>query len=72
MSGAARSVVETFESLPEEEQQEVLAELLRRRLANGYASPDDSDLVLAADQIFRELDRHDAVEQGLRAWLGLA
>jgi hypothetical protein len=59
MSGAARKVVETFESLPEEEQQVVLAELLRRGLASGYAFPDDSDLVLAAEQIFLELERRE-------------
>lgn len=59
MTRAARQILDTFESLPEIEKQVVATEILRRTLDDVYGGPDDEELVLAADQVFLELDRHE-------------
>lgn len=55
MTRAAQKVMDTFEALPEEDQRSVVLEILRRT-AEDYPPIDESDLVLAADQIFLDLD----------------
>lgn len=57
MGNAARKILEEFDALPEVDKQAVVLELLRRAVAAGYAFPDDSGLVRAADQVFAELDQ---------------
>jgi hypothetical protein len=51
-------VVDTFEALPEEDQRSVVLEILRRT-AEDYPPIDELELVLAADQIFGDLDRRE-------------
>jgi hypothetical protein len=53
----AKRFLQTFEKLPEPDKHAVAAEILRHTLDEEYSSPDDSDLVFAADQLFLELDR---------------
>ena len=60
MTKAAKEFLETFETLPDPDKQEVAVEILRHTLAESYSSPDDSDLVFAADQLFLELDRRES------------
>ena len=60
MGNAARHFLESFEALPETDQREVLAQLLRRAAELPCAFPADDDLVQAADQIFQDLDRIEA------------
>ncbi|HEY9421478.1 MAG TPA: hypothetical protein VIW92_08690 [Thermoanaerobaculia bacterium] len=55
-------VLETFESLPESDQQAVVIEILRRTADRNYATIEESDLVFAADQVFLELDRREGSE----------
>lgn len=57
MSHATQRLVHDFEALSEAERQEVLAELLRRAASEPHDSPDEDDLVAAADQAFQQLDR---------------
>lgn len=59
MTRAAQKVLDTFEALPEEEKNEIAAEILRRTSAEDYEDLDDSVLTLAADQVFLELDRRE-------------
>ncbi len=59
MTRAAKQIIESFESLPEPEKQSVVVEILRRTAADAYPALEDEDLVLAADQIFLELDRRE-------------
>ncbi len=59
MTRAAKQVIEGFESLPESERQSVVVEILRRTAADAYPVLKDEDLVLAADQVFLELDRRE-------------
>lgn len=59
MTQAARKLLEKFESLPDKDREEVLAELLRRTALAPYGLPMDEDLVSAADRLFVDLDRHE-------------
>lgn len=59
MTRAAQKVLDTFEALPEEDKNEIAAEILRRTSAEDYEDLDDSALTLAADQVFLELDRRE-------------
>ncbi|HEY3569341.1 MAG TPA: hypothetical protein VGP73_15530 [Thermoanaerobaculia bacterium] len=59
MTRAAQKVLDTFETLPEEDQKEIAVEILRRTSAEDYGDLDDSALTLAADQVFLELDRRE-------------
>jgi hypothetical protein len=60
MGDAARHILKSFESLSETDQREVLAQLLRRAAELPYSFPSDEELLRAADQVFQELDRHEA------------
>jgi hypothetical protein len=62
MTRAARQIIETFEALPEPERKAVAVEILRQTLDDSYSAPEDTDLILAADQVFLELDRRENEE----------
>ena len=59
MTRAAKQVIESFEALPETEKHSVVVEILRRATTENYPALEDEDLVLAADQVFLELDRRE-------------
>jgi hypothetical protein len=59
MTRAAQKVLDTFETLPEKDKKEIAVEILRRASAESYGDLDDSALVLAADQVFLDLDRRE-------------
>jgi len=59
MSSGAKAVLDAFEQLPPGERHEVEVELLRRAAASSHESPNDDELLRAADQIFVELDRRE-------------
>jgi hypothetical protein len=61
MGDAARHLLKSFDALSETEQREVLAELLRRATELPHAFPSDDELVRAADQVFQDLDRREAM-----------
>ena len=60
MTDGAKSVLEAFESLPELEREEVIAELFRRVARGVHSSPSDQELVEAADRVFTEYDRRES------------
>jgi hypothetical protein len=62
MTRAAQKLIETFQGLPQDDQRAVAVEILRQALVMDHASLDDAELVLAADQVFLDLDRRE--EQG--------
>jgi hypothetical protein len=62
MTDTARRLIESFEVLPREERQVVFAEILRLALAEDYPSSTEDELVLAADQVFLDLDCREARE----------
>jgi len=62
MTQAAKKLLEEFETLPERDRSELLAELLRRVALSPHELPQDEDLVAAADHLFVELDRREHSE----------
>jgi hypothetical protein len=59
MGVAAERLMHEYEALPHTEQQQVLAEMLRRAALEPHDLPTGDDLVAAADHIFQELDRRE-------------
>ena len=62
MSDAAKRIIEAFEALPQAERQEVIRELLRRAAIVDLGFPSDEELVVAAGDVFQDLDRREARE----------
>lgn len=60
MTNAAQQLLSTFNTLPEQAQKEVLLTLLRLPLEVRYTTPSDTDLRLAAEAVFLELDRRES------------
>lgn len=56
MTETAKRLLDTFDSLPEPERQEVAREILRRIVLAEHGSLEDAELVALADEIFREVD----------------
>jgi hypothetical protein len=59
MTKAARKLIETFEALPDDEKRSVTVEILRRAPIDDHPTFDEAELVLAADQVFLDLDRRE-------------
>ena len=59
MTKVARQFIETFDALPEDEKRVVTVEILRRTALEDQASLEEAELVLAADQVFLDLDRRE-------------
>ncbi len=62
MTAAGKDILQNFESLPDLEKREVLANLLRVSREIDYPVVEDEDLVASADAIFAEYDRREAKE----------
>ena len=60
MTEAARHLLETFQTLPDQDKREVLAVLLREATQVSYPAPSDDDLTAAVDEVSLNLDRRDA------------
>ena len=59
MTAAGRHLVEDFETLPDAEKREVLADLLRISRTIEYPEISDEELLAAANQVFLEYDRRE-------------
>ncbi len=62
MTGAAKKLIDEFEALPDEDRNEVLAELLPRARLAAQDHRSDDDLTTAADRLFADLDRQEDAE----------
>lgn len=60
MSSDAQNVLSRFNGLPEGEQRLVAAEILRRSAKWDNLPLSNEELSRAADELFQELDRHEA------------
>ena len=60
MGTPAQNVIETFDQLPDSEQREVAAAILRRTAEMEFAPLFDDELILSAEETFIELDRREA------------
>ena len=63
MTAAAKTILESFDELPEQEKREVASAILRRALRFDLPPLTDDDLVAQADELFRELDAHEASDE---------
>lgn len=57
MTETIKKLLDTFDSLPEPDRQEVAREILRRTALGEHGSPEDAELLALADEVFLELDR---------------
>jgi hypothetical protein len=59
---ATQKLIAEFETLPDEERSELVAELARRVALLPHDAPTDEDLLAAADHLFTELDKRGPSE----------
>ena len=59
MTKAARRLIETFETLPDDDKRVVTLAILRQSTVDEHAPLDEAELILAADQVFLDLDRRE-------------
>ena len=62
MTNAAQQLLSTFGTLPRKAQKEVLVSLLRLPIEIPYTAPSNDQLRRAANAVFLELDRREAVD----------
>jgi hypothetical protein len=62
MSDNYLAVLEAFERLPAQEREKVVAEILRRASYSEHLAPSDDELIYAADELFRDLDKREGRE----------
>jgi hypothetical protein len=62
LTDTAKSLLDTIDALPEVERHEIFREVLRRVVLSEHNSPNDEDLVSAADEVFLSLDRTETEE----------
>jgi len=60
MTNSAKSILESFDELPDAEQQEVARAILRRALRLDLPPLTDDDLVSQAEDLFLDLDKREA------------
>jgi hypothetical protein len=60
MTQPAKSILESFDQLPEGEKREVASAILRRTLRFESLPLTDEEFVAQADDLFRELDAREA------------
>lgn len=61
MTDAAQQLLSAFGALPRKAQKEVLVSLLRLPIEIPYTAPTNDELRRAADAVFLELDRREAL-----------
>jgi len=67
MTEIASQLLATFDSLPAEEQHEVVVQILRRTVALPEAMLTDECLVSLADQLFQALDAEELDDDDSRS-----
>ena len=63
MSTAVREILESFEKLPEPEQREFVAIILRRAIEMEMLPPSDEEFIGIAEELFLELDRAEELDE---------
>lgn len=58
----AKDIISTFDRLPIAQQREVTKQILRRSLDVETPEISDDELILAADEIFLDLDNREAAD----------
>ena len=63
MTTSPKSILESFDKLPEPEKREVASAILQRTLQLDSPPMTDEDFVAQADDLFRELDTREASDE---------
>jgi hypothetical protein len=63
MTENAQAILTNFDGLPETDQREVAAEILRRTAYFEYGPLNDETMVLLADELFVALDNEEAANE---------
>jgi hypothetical protein len=63
MTDSAKSIIESFDDLPEVEKREVARAILRRALRFDTSALTDDDLVTQAEELFLDLDKREASDE---------
>ncbi len=61
MTKSVEQLLKSFEQLPEAEKRELASEIIKRSLALDLPELSDESLILAADQIFLQLDKEESI-----------
>ena len=61
MTRSVEELLNSFEQLPEAEKRELASEIIKRSLALDLPELSDESLILAADQIFLQLDKEESI-----------
>lgn len=59
MTSTVKNLLQSFETLPDSDKRELVAEIVRRSLSLDLPGLTDDDLCQSADELFRELDRRE-------------
>ncbi|MBI1926076.1 hypothetical protein HYR99_17715 [Candidatus Poribacteria bacterium] len=71
MSTTSQNILESFNQLPEPEKRELAAEIIRWIAELDFPPLTDEDFVLAAEELFIELDRGEAKDAESKSRRGL-
>jgi len=63
MKKLVEELLNSFEKLPEAEKRELASEIIKRLLAFDLAQLSDDALILAADQVFLQLDKDESIHE---------
>lgn len=63
MSKSPKSILDSFDELPDTEKREVASAILRRALRFESPPLTDEDFVAQADELFRGLDKREASDE---------
>ncbi|OLE33850.1 MAG: hypothetical protein AUI36_28255 [Cyanobacteria bacterium 13_1_40CM_2_61_4] len=63
MKKLVEELLNSFEKLPEAEKRELASEIIKRSLAFDLAQLSDDALILAADQVFLQLDKDESIHE---------
>jgi len=63
MKKLVEELLNSFEKLPDAEKRELASEIIKRSLAFDLAQLSDDALILAADQVFLQLDKDESIHE---------
>ena len=62
MTDSAKSIIDSFDELPDTEKREVAQAILRRTLRFDISPLTDDDLVMQAEELFLDLDKRESAD----------
>ena len=63
LTKSVEQLLKTFDQLSEEEKRELASEIIKRSISLDLPELSDDSLLLAADQVFLQLDKEESVHE---------